>query len=223
MLYERDVRHWIETMLSLEEDSLRLIRARTEEMGLPHEEMFDSQLVFLRCIILALRATKVLELGTYMGYSTVALAGAVTQVGPGRVTTVDANEALVREAQRLVSGADLAASVEFIITDAAAACEALNAAGQVFDFILLDIAETQYADTFPAAVSLLRPGGVLVVDNVLMQTVAGWENGLNVIEDPASDVSAALHDLISVVRGDDRVTPSLIPFGSGLLLCVRAN
>jgi predicted O-methyltransferase YrrM len=221
VLKETQVRAWIDATLPCEIPGLTPIRSRTEDLGLPHEEMFPSQVMLLRTLMLALQAREVLELGTFLGHGVAGFVHTLDALGGGRLTTVDRDVELSREARAGLPIKSTATIVEFRTGDAAAVCEELLDAGRQFDLVLLDVAEVEYPTLYERCIALMRSGGLLVVDNVMMATAAGWESGENVVEGPASVVLEALRALIAMAAHDSRIWPALVPLGSGLLLCAK--
>jgi predicted O-methyltransferase YrrM len=152
----------------------------------------------LSVLVRACRAHAVLELGTSNGYSTVWLADAVG--ADGHVLSVDVEAERTALAAESLRGAGLEARVELRTQDAA---ETLRAsADEAWDLIFLDAERPAYAGYWPDLVRVLRPGGLLAVDNVLSH---------------AEQVA----EFRALVEGDERVLDALAPTGAGLLLVVR--
>jgi O-methyltransferase len=221
MLNEAEVRHYIEKNVTDEDDILRRLRLRIDELGLPHHEMFPSQIALLQGLAIAIGARRVLELGTFVGYSTIGLAQALDALGGGTIVTVDNDPHALAEARAQFSKLDGPTLIESVQGDADKVCPRLLQNGRRFDLILLDVVETEYAALYSPCVELLRTRGVLVIDNVLMATVAGWTEGANVTDTREDTVCMALREFLSLVASDSRVLSSIIPSGSGLAICVR--
>jgi len=221
VLKETQLRAWIDRMLTDETPAMKAVRVRTESLGMPHEEMFPSQVMVLKTLMLAARARDVLELGTFLGYGATSFAEALDALGGGRLTTVDRDVQLSEEAQAGFPLASTTADVEFLTGDADSVCAGLLERGRSFDLVLLDIAELQYPALYDSCVKLLKPSGILVVDNVLMVSVDGWETDENVVDGPQSEALTALRELVAMAARDPRVWPSLVPLGSGLLFCAK--
>jgi predicted O-methyltransferase YrrM len=221
VLTETKVRAWIDRTLPYESTSMHTIRTRTDELGLPHEELFASQVLLLRTLMLAGGVREVLELGTFLGYGTACFVEALDGLGGGHLTTVDRDEALSHEAQVSFPGVSNATTVDFVVGHAAEVCAAFLDSGRRFDLILLDVSEQQYPTLYETCIGLLRSGAMLVVDNVMMVTAEGWRSGENVIECGHGAPLEAMRELLAKAARDDRVWPSLVPLGSGILLCAK--
>jgi len=156
-----------------------------------------------RVLALLVRATgarRLLELGTSNGYSTLWLADAVRAVG-GRMTSVDLDPARTAMARENLTRAGLLDRVELRVEDAA---ETLHgSADEAWDMVFLDAERPHYVGYWPDLVRVLRPGGLLAVDNVISH----------------ADQVRAFREL---VRADGRVSEALVPTGAGALLVVKA-
>jgi len=116
----------------------------------------------LRVLTLATRATRVLEIGTAIGYSGVWMAGALPK--DGMLITMELDEARARIARGNFAKAGLADRVNVVVGDAA---QKLHKVAGPFDLIFQDGDKRQYGPMLDRLVELLRPGGLLVTDNVL--------------------------------------------------------
>lgn len=153
----------------------------------------------LAVLVRATGACEVLELGTSNGYSTLWLADAVRANG-GRLTSVEIEAARSSQAARNLGRAGLSAVVELRVQDAADALK--QSAGSQWDLIFLDAERPAYPGYWPDLLRTLRPGGLLVVDNVI-------SHAEQVVEFRA------------LVSAEPDVSEALAPTGAGLLLIVR--
>jgi predicted O-methyltransferase YrrM len=110
------------------------------------------------------RFTRVLEVGTSIGFSTLHLAQAAKQQN-GHITTIDADPGRQTEAKRNITAAGFESLVTFKLGEALPVLEELLRQGQKFDFIFLDAQKAEYIDYFRYAEKLLEPNGVLIADN----------------------------------------------------------
>jgi predicted O-methyltransferase YrrM len=154
-------------------------------------------------LALLVRATgtrRLLELGTSNGYSTLWLGDALRDLG-GTMVSVDIDAGRSGEARANLERAGLLDTVELRLEDAADTL-AGSADGE-WDMIFLDAERPAYVGYWPELVRALRPGGLLVVDNVISHA------------DQVTDFRAA-------VAADERVTEALAPTGAGALLIVKS-
>jgi len=153
----------------------------------------------LAVLVRAIGARRVLELGTSNGYSTLWLADAARSVG-GKLVSVDLDAARSRLAARNLSRAGLSAAVELRVQDAA---ETLRNSGEgAWQMIFLDAERAEYASYWSELVRVLRPGGLLAVDNVISH-------------------AEELREFRDLATADERVSEAVVPTGAGLLLLVR--
>jgi predicted O-methyltransferase YrrM len=155
---------------------------------------------FLSVLVRATVARRVLEIGTSNGYSTLWLADAARAVG-GAVTTIEASDYKVGLATRNFSRSGLAEFISLVHDEAGRVLErSIDAA---FDLIFLDSERSEYVAWWPHLKRILRPGGLLVVDNAISH-----------VQEMAPFVAA--------VKGDALFTTSLVPVGNGEFLAVKA-
>ncbi|MBI2190410.1 MAG: class I SAM-dependent methyltransferase [Planctomycetes bacterium] len=160
-------------MNPIEPEILRVLHRMEEEdaedrkaVGRPREDrMFTlhpdtSRLVHI--LIQSARCKSLVEIGVAHGYSTIWLAHAARIMG-GHVTSLEVNPKSVEIARRNVKEAGLLSLVDFVLGDARETLKGLK--GPV-DFVLMDCWEWLYVDCLQTIVPLLRPGGLLVADNV---------------------------------------------------------
>lgn len=222
MLTEKKVRQFIENTLDGESTSARLIREKVEALGLEHEEVFSSQIAFFKTLCLGAGVQEILELGTFLGYSTTGFAEFLKDTGSnGHIITVELDEKRAIEANRSLEEIGLDKYVTFIVGDASTVCQELSTKNKKFDLVFLDVFEGCYPDLYHRCVELLKPQGLLIVDNVLMPTVDGWISGQNVIESNDDMLLKALRELLHLATSDPKVSSSILPLGSGLLICSK--
>jgi predicted O-methyltransferase YrrM len=157
-------------------------------------------------------ARQVFELGSGYGYSTGWFARAVKENGGGTVHHVVWDAELSSKAQQYLQALDLADQVQFHVGEAVAA---LRATPGVFDVVFNDIDKQGYPDSLPVIAEKLRPGGLLIVDNLL------WSGQ---IFDPENRTPATegIRRFTRMVTEDSSWTSSLIPIRDGLLVARRS-
>ncbi|MFZ1155690.1 MAG: O-methyltransferase [Solirubrobacteraceae bacterium] len=153
----------------------------------------------LAVLVRALGAKRLLELGTSNGYSTLWLADAARSID-GLVLSVDIDPTRTEEARGHLSNAELQDYVELRTEDGALTLS--HTADASLDMVFLDAERPAYCDYWPNLLRVLRPGGLLVVDNVLSH-------------------AGELQTFRELVKDEDRVTEAMAPVGAGVLLVVR--
>ena len=155
---------------------------------------------FLSVLVQATAARRVLEIGTSNGYSTLWLANAARAMG-GSVTTVELSDFKVGLARQNFSRSGLAASITLVQDDAGRVLE--RAVDASFDLVFLDSERPEYPGWWPHLKRVLRPGGLLVVDN-------------------ATSHPEQMAPFVALVKADADFTTSLVPVGNGEFLAVKA-
>ncbi|MCC6215531.1 MAG: class I SAM-dependent methyltransferase [Polyangiaceae bacterium] len=156
-------------------------------------------------------ARRIVEVGTFTGYSALALARALP--ADGRLYACDVSEEFTAVARRFWGEAGLADRIELRLAPALETLDALLAGGAAgtFDLAFIDADKERYDCYYERCLALLRPGGLVLIDNAL------W--GGKVADPVVTDAeTAALRALDEKVAGDPRVTSCLVPIGDGLLL-----
>ena len=153
---------------------------------------------FLQALVLAARPRSIVEIGTSGGYSTVWIGAAARSLG-GSVTTLEIDPAKVRLARTTIDDVGLTATVSIVEGDAFAY---LSGSAEPLDFVFLDAEKEDYLAFLELVAPRLKPGGVLVADNLTSHA-----------EDLAEFRDAAL--------SDPRLAAVVVPIGRGELLAVR--
>jgi len=198
--------------VSLREPEI-LQRLRTETAQLPQANMQISpeQGQFLAFLVRLTGARTCLEVGTFTGYS--ALACALALPADGRLTALDISEEWTAIAQRYWREAGVADRITLTLRPGIEGMQALldqDRQGS-FDYIFIDADKTSYPQYCELGLALLRPGGLLLFDNVL------W--GGRVADPGQSDPDTrAIRKLNDMLHQDQRIDLSLVPIADGLTL-----
>ena len=155
---------------------------------------------FLAVLVRATVARRVLEIGTSNGYSTLWLADAARAIN-GAVTTVELAEYKVGLARQNFARSGLASYITLVHDDAGPVLG--RTADGAFDLVFLDSERPEYVGWWSHLKRVLRPGGLLVVDN-------------------ATSHVAEMAPFVALVEADSSFTTSLVPVGNGEFLAVKA-
>jgi predicted O-methyltransferase YrrM len=155
---------------------------------------------FLSVLVRATGARRVLELGTSNGYSTLWLASAA-RPGGGRVTTVELSDFKLGLASSNFAKSDLASCIALVHEDAGGVLA--RSAADSFDFVFLDTDRSRYVSWWPDVKRVLRPGGMMVVDN-------------------ATTHPQELAAFIALINADSAFATCLVPVGNGEFMAVKA-
>lgn len=163
----------------------------------------------LEALVVATRATRVLEIGTFTGVSALSMASRLPE--GGRVVTLESNEETAAIARRHFEQSPWADRIELVVGDAVELVRELEGP---FDLVFVDAWKRDYATYYEAVIETLAEHGVIVVDNVL------WSG--EVVSPETEDANAiALRAFADLVHADDRVDNALLTVGDGLLLVWR--
>jgi caffeoyl-CoA O-methyltransferase len=203
--------------VSLRDDPLRArLREETarDEMALMQSSPEQGQLMAL--LVKLIGARKALELGVYTGYSALCVAAALP--ADGRLVACDINPEWTAVAQRYWQEAGLGERIDLRLAPALETLEALIKGGESgsFDFAFIDADKENYAVYYERVLELLRPGGLVAVDNTL------WSGQ---VADPAFQdaETRAIRAFNEALHRDERVDISLIPVSDGLTLARKRN
>lgn len=188
---------------------LQLMEADAAKRSFPIVGPAAGQFCYLMGKLIGARA--VFELGSGYGYSTAWFARAVRENGGGVVHHTVWDAALSLEARRHLETLGLAEEVTFHVSEAV---ETLRGTGEMFDIIFNDIEKAGYPAALPVIKSHLRPGGLLITDNLL------W-HGRVFDQADRSEATAGVREFTSLVGSDPDWTASLIPIRDGLLVARR--
>jgi predicted O-methyltransferase YrrM len=164
---------------------------------------------FLAELVRLSGARRVLELGTFTGYSSISMALALPP--GGRIITCDVNEETTAIAQRYAEEAGVRDRIDYRL---GAALETVAKLDGPFDIVFIDADKTNYVNYYEATLPLLAGDGVMVVDNAL-------SNGNVVDAESASENVQAIHALNERVRSDPRVENVLLTVRDGMNLIRR--
>jgi predicted O-methyltransferase YrrM len=198
--------------LSLREpDALRRLREETARHPMARMQIAPEQGQFMALLVRLLGARKTLDIGVFTGYSAAAVALALPP--DGRVVACDVSADYTTTARRYWREAGVEDKIDLRLAPAAETLDALVAAGEAgtFDFAFVDADKVSYDLYYERSLALLRPGGLVAIDNVL------WEGQ---VADPAihhPDVDA-IRALNAKLLADPRVDLSMLPLADGLTL-----
>ncbi|MDR7518355.1 MAG: O-methyltransferase [Armatimonadota bacterium] len=167
------------------------------------------------CYLLArmIGARRIFEMGSGYGYSTAWFARAVKENGGGTVFHVVWDEDLSRRARGHLAALGYEGIVQYRVGEAV---QALREAEGTFDLIFNDIDKQAYPDSLPVVADKLRPGGVLIADNMF------W-NGRVFDPDDRSSSTRGVREFTRLIASDPRWSASVVPIRDGLLVACRTG
>ncbi|MGA8099316.1 MAG: class I SAM-dependent methyltransferase, partial [Candidatus Cybelea sp.] len=190
---------------------------REETLRLPNARMAigPEQGQLMQLLARAIGARRYLEIGVFTGYSSLSVALALPD--DGYVLACDVSEEFTRVARRYWEAAGVAAKIDLRIGPALETLATLCAQGvEPFDIAFIDADKANVGEYYEKAVELVRPGGLILVDNVL------WGGAVADASDEDPD-TRALRAVNSKAGSDDRVNVALLPVCDGLLIALKRN
>lgn len=211
MIVTEAVSHYLSELPAAPDPVLADMEAQGAAEGIPI--VVPETGALLHVLARACGARRVLEVGTAIGVSTLYLARALPE--DGQVVSFEIDAVRQSAARDYLGRAGVLDRVDLRLQDAR---EGLATLSGGFDLAFIDGVKAQYGDYLEAALPLLRPGGVLAVDNVLMSgTVAEGRGDGHWTEDQI----ASMRELNARLLGDAQLVATLTPVGDGVLVGVR--
>ncbi|MFN2301097.1 MAG: class I SAM-dependent methyltransferase [Gammaproteobacteria bacterium] len=191
---------------------LRKLRKETARMPEHNMQIAPEQGQFMAMLVRLMRAHRCIEVGTFTGYSSLAIALAMPE--ESLVVTCDISEEYTDVAKRYWEEAGVAERVHLKLGLAVETLDELldDTAAPAVDFAFIDADKTGYDAYYERCLALLRPGGLVAFDNTL------WDGK---VADPEcdDDDTLALRALNEKLYADERIELSLVPIADGLTLC----
>lgn len=193
-----------------------LKRLRDETAILPEANMQISpeQGQFMRLLVRIAGVRRAIEIGTFTGYSAISVALGLP--ADGRLLACDVSTKWTDIARGFFAEAGVADRIELRIAPAMSTLDKLLAAGEAgrYDFAFIDADKESYLDYYERVLMLLRPGGLITIDNVL------WDGA--VIDERLNDeATVALRAFNERLVADDRIELSMLPVADGLTLALK--
>ncbi len=197
-----------------EDTDLAALREETANHPWAEMQISPEQGQLMALLVRLLGARRTLEVGVFTGYSAMVVAKAL---GPGgKVVAFDVSEEFTAIARRHWARAGIAGRIDLRLQPAIDGLEALVAAGEsnTFDFAFIDADKRNYDGYYEYALKLVRPGGLIAIDNVLWQGQV-----IDSTDQTASTI--AIRAINQKIHDDGRVEASMIPIGDGLTLALK--
>jgi predicted O-methyltransferase YrrM len=197
-----------------EDSDLVALREETASHPFAGMQIAPEQGQLLALLVRMLRARKTLEVGVFTGYSAMVVAKAT---GPdGKVVALDISEEFTTIARRHWIKAAVADRIDLRVQPAIESLKALIASGEqdTFDFAFIDADKANYDAYYEYALQLVRPGGLIAIDNVF------WHGQVVDSTDQTID-TVAIRALNHKIHSDSRVDAAIVPVGDGLTLALK--
>mgnify|MGYP001010083997 CR=1 FL=1 len=213
-LFPPELTAYLQRFSLKEPDVLRRLREETASNPQAGMQISPDQGQFFQFLIRATGAKKCLEIGVFTGYSSTAVALALP--ADGRLVACDVSDEWTSMARRYWREAGVVAKVDLRLGPAVETLDAMIANGEsgTFDFAFIDADKPNYWNYWERTLTLLRPGGVIAVDNVL------WH--ARVFNEAVQDETTLLmREFNRKVHDDPRVFMFLLPMRDGITLAYK--
>ena len=169
-----------------------------------------TQAYFFQLMIKLNNIKKILEIGTFTGYS--ALSMGLSLPIDGTVTCLDIDKEKSKKAEYYFRKANLENKIKIIIAPAIESMNELIKQKKIFDLIFIDADKENYKNYFNLSLELLNENGLMIIDNVL------WKGAVS-NSDNNEKLTKVIREFNLYVRKDDRVEKTILPLGDGVTVC----
>ena len=190
------------------------LRAETAEHPKSNMQIAPEQGQFLRFLVQLIGARRTIEVGVFTGYSALAVASVLPPTGT--LVACDMSEEYTGVARRYWAEAGVADRIDLRIAPAEGTLAALLDQGEdgTFDFSFIDADKERYDTYYEQSLQLLRPGGVIALDNV-------FRDGRVTDPDVGDESVRAIQRLNEKIHEDERVDLSMLPLADGMTLAMK--
>ena len=206
-----ELQHYAERHTTAESDLLRAINRETHARILkPRMLSGHLQGRILATISHMIRPKRVLEIGTYTGYSAICLAEGLTP--DGILITIDINEELEKKVRKFFGDAGLSAKIDYRIGDA---LKIISSIQETFDLVFIDADKENYSQYFDLVIDKVRLGGFILADNVL------WSG--KVLDAMPDKETRFIINFNKKIQDDVRVENVLLPLRDGIFVIRKVS
>ncbi|MDI9640147.1 class I SAM-dependent methyltransferase [Geitlerinema splendidum] len=197
-----------------EPDILKQLREETASLPGAVMQVTPDQGQFLSFLVQLIGAKKALEIGVFTGYSSLCVALALPN--DGTLVACDVSDEYTRIARRYWQAAGVADKIDLHIAPALNTLDQLLENGEAgsFDFVFIDADKNNYANYYERSLKLVRPGGLIAVDNVL------WSGRVTDLQD-TDPRTQSIREFNQKLSQDPRITLSLVPLSDGITLALK--
>ena len=209
-----DLRNYLLSVSCRESKTLKDLRKETLILKEAQMQISPEQGSFLAFLVKVLKAKKTLDIGVFTGYSSLVAADALPD--DGVVIACDTSEEWTNIARKYWKVAGVNNKIQLKLAPAIETLDKLieNGGNGTFDFSFIDADKINYQNYLERSLILLKPGGVVAIDNVL------W--GGKVLDSQDNEpATRAIRIFNEKLKGDERVLISMIPIGDGLTLAFK--
>lgn len=170
---------------------------------------------FLRVMLSIKRPTKILELGTAIGYSAILMSECIDK--DAKIVTIENYEKRIPIAKENILRAGKSEVIELLEGDALEIMPTLE--GNQFDFVFMDAAKAQYIHFLPEVLRLMKKGAVLITDNILQE--GDLIQSKYVVRRRDRTIHKRMREYLEVVKNHPELETSIVPIGDGITISVK--
>jgi len=206
------IENYIRGLLHEKDPLIKKLESYSTEFRVPIIQPEVKQL--LSVIIKSSHIRSILEVGTAIGYSSIVFCNAMEG---GKVVTIEINEEMKRLALENIEHAGYSKNIEVILGDANDVVKDIE--GQ-FDCIFLDGAKGHYIHLLDTCLQLLKPGGLLISDNVLFR---GMIASNELVKRRQITIVKRMRNYLETISNHPQLTTSIVPIGDGVAISLKCN
>ncbi len=194
---------------------LKKLRVETSKLATSKMQISVDEGQFIGLLAKIINAKKYLEIGVYTGYSSLVMALSMGKTG--KIIGLDNNKDFINIAKSFWIEANVDKQIDIMLDDAIISLQKLVNDNQenTFDIAFIDANKNDYLEYYDYCYKLVRPGGLILLDNVLMQ-------GLVIDKNPPNFVKA-IKEFNQFIYNDNRVEICLLPFADGLTIALKKD
>lgn len=162
-----------------------------------------------------LKPKKILEIGTAIGYSAILMSNFLQK--DGKITTIERYSKMIEEAKKNIERAGLKDTISILEGEAEEILPTLN---EEYDLVFIDAAKGQYLEFLNICMKLLRPGGLLISDNILYKGMIATDN---LVIRRKKTIVKRMRDYLKYICNHEQLETSIIPIGDGVALSFKRS
>ncbi|MCC9295732.1 O-methyltransferase [Clostridium sp. MT-14] len=207
------IKEYITSLIGSHSGILKEIEEYASENSIPivHREMAR----FLELMINMKRPSRVLELGTAVGYSAILMS--LSSHKKNHITTIERDKNMVEIARKNIKRYNFEQYIDVIEGDC---MEILKNIREKFDLIFIDAGKAHYNHFLPYCLKLLDEEGVIVADNVLFRGMVASDE---LVKRRKITIVKRMREYLKIVSDDNKFITSIIPMGDGIAVTMRRN
>jgi predicted O-methyltransferase YrrM len=204
-----EIEEYVSSELTVQSEHQKELRSQTEKLANAGMQLGSDQAAFLAWLVELISAKRALEIGTFTGLSALTVAAALP--ADGKLIALEVSDEWIETARTAWRVAGVLSKIDLRLGPAVQSLERLTAefGENSFDFCFIDADKTSYEAYYEASLRLIRPGGILALDNMLRRG--------NVLDSKTTDPGTQVLQRLNLkIRDDARVSAVVLTIGDGV-------